>query len=128
MRGPPFRVDRCAFRRALGVTSPPSTITQEAFDSDPGHLKRLVRLKRGERAAPGDLWDGGSITRNVSEIEKRSRPRRTGLRCGRELQQLAIRAVGEHVHGTVLEHPNIANALVQVPEERFLVDDLVVLT
>jgi methionine synthase II (cobalamin-independent) len=62
------------------------------------------------------------------ERERRSRPRRTGLRCGRELQQLAILAVGEHVHGTVLEHPNVANALVQVPEERFLVDDLVVLT
>jgi hypothetical protein len=69
----------------------------------------------------------GPITINVSGIERRSRPR-TGLRCGRKLQQLAILAVGEHVHGTVLEHPNVANALVQVAEERFLVDHLVVLT
>ena len=46
-----------AIRRALGGTSPPSTITQEAFDSDSDHLKRLVRLTRDERAAPGDLWD-----------------------------------------------------------------------
>jgi hypothetical protein len=46
-----------ALRRASGGTSPPSTITQEAFDSDRGHLKRLVRLERDERAAPEDLWD-----------------------------------------------------------------------
>lgn len=44
-------------RRALGTASSPSKITQEAFDSDPGHLKRLVLLGRDQRAAPGDLWD-----------------------------------------------------------------------
>jgi hypothetical protein len=41
----------------MGRPTAPSTITQEAFDSDEGHLKRLVRLQRGERAQPGDLWD-----------------------------------------------------------------------
>jgi hypothetical protein len=46
-----------ALRRALGAHSPPSTITQEAFDHDAGHLRRLVQLKRGELAKPGDLWD-----------------------------------------------------------------------
>jgi hypothetical protein len=46
-----------AVRRAMGRSTAPSTITQEAFDSDEGHLKRLVRLQRGERAQPGDLWD-----------------------------------------------------------------------
>lgn len=46
-----------AVRRAMGQSTAPSTITQEAFDSDEGHLKRLVRLQRGERAQPGDLWD-----------------------------------------------------------------------
>jgi hypothetical protein len=45
-----------AVRRAMGRSTAP-TITQEAFDSDEGHLKRLVRLQRGERAQPGDLWD-----------------------------------------------------------------------
>jgi hypothetical protein len=44
-------------RRALGAARPPSTITQEAFDYDAGHLERLVRLARDERAAPGDLWE-----------------------------------------------------------------------
>ena len=36
---------------------PPSTITQAAYDSDDGHLERLVRLRPGERAQSGDLWD-----------------------------------------------------------------------
>jgi hypothetical protein len=46
-----------ALRRALSATSPPSTITQEAFDQDDDHLHRLVKLKPGEPAKPGDLWD-----------------------------------------------------------------------
>jgi len=41
----------------MGRSTAPTTITQEAFDSDEGHLKRLVRLQRDERAQPGDLWD-----------------------------------------------------------------------
>jgi hypothetical protein len=45
-----------AVRRAIGRSTAPSTITQEAFDSDEGHLKRLVRLQRGERAQPANLW------------------------------------------------------------------------
>ena len=46
-----------ALRVALGATSPPSRITQEAFDHDADHLRRLVQLKPGEPAKPGDLWD-----------------------------------------------------------------------
>jgi hypothetical protein len=46
-----------AVRRTMGRSTAPTTITQEAFDSDDGHLKRLVRLQRDERAQPGDLWD-----------------------------------------------------------------------
>lgn len=46
-----------ALRRALGATSPPSTITQEAFDHDADHLQRLMQVKAGEPAKPGDLWD-----------------------------------------------------------------------
>jgi hypothetical protein len=46
-----------AVRRAMGRSTAPTTITQEAFDSDEGHLKRLVRLQRDERAQPADLWD-----------------------------------------------------------------------
>lgn len=37
--------------------SPPSKITQEAFDGDSGHLRRLVRLKPGERPEADDLWE-----------------------------------------------------------------------
>jgi hypothetical protein len=40
----------------MGRSTAPGTITQEAFDSDEGHLKRLVRLRQGERAQPADLW------------------------------------------------------------------------
>ena len=46
-----------ALRRALGATLPPSTITQRAFDHDAGHLQRLLKVKPGEPAKPGDLWD-----------------------------------------------------------------------
>jgi hypothetical protein len=46
-----------ALRRALGASSPPATLTQEAFDRDPAHLRRLVKLGRGEPAKPADLWD-----------------------------------------------------------------------
>lgn len=42
--------------RALGAT-PPQKITQEAFEHDDSHLRRLVRLKLGERAKPEDLFE-----------------------------------------------------------------------
>jgi hypothetical protein len=40
----------------MGSVTPPEKITQEAFDRDDGHLRRLVRLRPGERAEPADLW------------------------------------------------------------------------
>lgn len=46
-----------ALRRAMGRPSLLTAITQKAYDFEDGHLQRLVRLKPGERAAPGDLWD-----------------------------------------------------------------------
>ncbi len=36
---------------------PPEKITQEAFDHDDRHLRRLVRLTHGQRAEAGDLWE-----------------------------------------------------------------------
>jgi hypothetical protein len=32
-------------------------ITQEAFENNPTHLRRLVRLRPGERAGVNDLWE-----------------------------------------------------------------------
>ena len=46
-----------ALRRALGENSPPPAITQQALDHEAGHLHRLVQLRPGEPAKPGDLWD-----------------------------------------------------------------------
>jgi hypothetical protein len=43
--------------QAMGRTSPPRTISQEAFDRDDGHLKRLAGLRPGDRAEAQDLWD-----------------------------------------------------------------------
>ena len=43
-------------RRAF-ASKPPKQTTQEAFDGDIGHLNRLVRLRPGDRAEAGDLWD-----------------------------------------------------------------------
>jgi hypothetical protein len=41
----------------MGSVAPPETITQEAFDRDDGHLRRLVRLRPGQRAEASDLWN-----------------------------------------------------------------------
>lgn len=46
-----------ALRSAFGKGTPPDKITQEAFEGNDHHLRRLVRLKPGERAEPGDLWE-----------------------------------------------------------------------
>jgi hypothetical protein len=56
-------------RRAFGQPAPPASITQEAFDYDEAHLHRLVRLKPGERAVPGDLLDYAHDLR-YTEIDK----------------------------------------------------------
>jgi hypothetical protein len=46
-----------AFRRSYGKVAPPDEITQEAFEGNDRHLRRLVRLKPGERARTEDLWE-----------------------------------------------------------------------
>jgi hypothetical protein len=45
-----------AIWQALGGVTPPAKITQEAFDRDDAHLRRLVRLRPGQRAEASDLW------------------------------------------------------------------------
>lgn len=51
------RIDQrlCDLYQRLGSVSPPSTITQSAFDHDPAHLERLARLRLGERSSGIDL-------------------------------------------------------------------------
>jgi hypothetical protein len=44
------------FRRIFGLAAP-TTITQEAHEGNPQHLKRLARLRPGERAEVADLWE-----------------------------------------------------------------------
>ena len=41
----------------LGKMTPPEKITQEAREGDDTHLRRLVRLRPGERAEASDLWE-----------------------------------------------------------------------
>jgi hypothetical protein len=48
---------RIKLHRMLGVTRPPEKITQEAFEGNDRHLKRLVRLLPGELADAKDLWE-----------------------------------------------------------------------
>jgi len=48
--------ERDTFQRAYGAVTRPGKITQEAFDRDDRHLRRLVRLAPDERADPSDLW------------------------------------------------------------------------
>lgn len=42
--------------RKLGVTRPPEKVTQEAFEGDDRHLRRLAQLRPGEVADSDDLW------------------------------------------------------------------------
>lgn len=49
--------ERTKLHRALGVTRPPEKITQEAFEGDDRHLRRLARLQPGEQADGNDLWE-----------------------------------------------------------------------
>jgi hypothetical protein len=42
-------------QRAFGVMAPPDKITQEAFEGNDAHLRRLVRLKSDEQPRPEDL-------------------------------------------------------------------------
>jgi hypothetical protein len=46
-----------SLHRALKVTKPPEKVTQEPFEFNDRHLRRLVRLKPGERAEAEDLWN-----------------------------------------------------------------------
>jgi hypothetical protein len=43
--------------RQMGSLAPPEKITQETFDGDDGHLRRLVRLRPGQRPEASDLWN-----------------------------------------------------------------------
>src|SRR5260370_13725731 len=54
-----------AFRRAYGKVAPPDKITQEAFEGNDRHLRRLLRLKPGERARTEDLWEYLHDVRNT---------------------------------------------------------------
>ena len=49
--------DRIKLRRALGATQPPTQITQEAFEGNDRHLRRLLRLHPEERADPNDIYE-----------------------------------------------------------------------
>ncbi len=53
------------FRRTYGKVATPDKITQEAFEGNDAHLRRLVRLKSGERAKPDDLWEYMHDLRNT---------------------------------------------------------------
>src|SRR6267142_40641 len=45
-----YQSDRTiAFRRAYGKAAPPEKLTQEAFEGNDRHLRRLLRIKPGER-------------------------------------------------------------------------------
>jgi hypothetical protein len=46
---------RIKLHRTLGVMRPPEKITQEAFEGNDRHLRRLVRLRLGEQAEANDL-------------------------------------------------------------------------
>lgn len=48
---------QASLHRALHVTKPPEKITQEPFEFNDRHLRRLVRLRPGDRADSEDLWN-----------------------------------------------------------------------
>jgi len=42
---------------AYGKAAPPEKLTQEAFEGNDRHLRRLLRIKTGERPDVQDLWE-----------------------------------------------------------------------
>jgi hypothetical protein len=63
---PPDHADnKKSLWHALGVSKPPAEITQEAFEHDDRHLRRLVRLHPGDQAQPEDLWEYVHDLRNT---------------------------------------------------------------
>lgn len=48
---------RTALRKLLGATRPPEKITQEPFEHNDRHLRRLVRLQAGDQPDGNDLFD-----------------------------------------------------------------------
>jgi hypothetical protein len=54
----PNQADRTiAFRRAYGKAALPEMVTQEAFEGNGRHVRRLLRIKPGERPDLQDLWE-----------------------------------------------------------------------
>jgi hypothetical protein len=51
--------------RKLGAMRPPEKITQEAFEGNDRHLRRLVRLRPGQEADGDDLWEYVHDLRNT---------------------------------------------------------------
>jgi hypothetical protein len=49
--------ERVKLHRALGAMRPPEKITQEAFEGNDQHLRRLARLQPSEQADRNDLWE-----------------------------------------------------------------------
>ena len=53
-----YQSDRTiAFRRAYGKAAPPEKLTQEAFEGNDRHLRRLLRIKPREQPDLQDLWE-----------------------------------------------------------------------
>ena len=46
-----------ALGRAFGTPAAPDQLIQEAFEGNDRHLRRLLRVKPGERPDPQDLWE-----------------------------------------------------------------------
>jgi len=57
--------DRIKLHRLLGATQPPEKVTQEAFEGNDRHLRRLARLRPGEQADGNDLWEYIHALRNA---------------------------------------------------------------
>jgi len=50
-------------------SKPPASITQEAYEGNPKHLRRLVSLRPGERAEVEDLWEYTQDLLYTTEIQ-----------------------------------------------------------
>lgn len=57
-------------RREFGRLRPPERITQEAFDYNNRHLKKLVQLHPGDRAEVHDLWEYTQDLRFSKDIQE----------------------------------------------------------
>src|SRR5580692_3415196 len=83
-----YQSDRTiAFRRAYGKAAPPEKLTQEAFEGNDRHLRRMLRIKPGERPDLQDLWE---YLQDLRHTDIQTPPKLPALKAHQDQRQVAL--------------------------------------